>query len=101
MKVPFNYLPFQFSKVGPYFSEWKKLIKSTEFTLGKYVEEFEKILQNILVLNIVYQQNGTDALILSLKALNIKGDEVITVCNSFYATTGAIVMWCKTSLCRL
>jgi dTDP-4-amino-4,6-dideoxygalactose transaminase len=40
----------------------------------------------------VATNNGTDALILSLKALGIKkGDEVITVCNTFYATVGAIV----------
>ena len=93
MKVPFNYLPFQFSKVGPYFSEWKKLIKSTEFTLGKYVEEFEKnFAKYIGIKHCISTNNGTDALILSLKALIIKeGDEVITVCNSFYATTGAIV----------
>ncbi len=93
MKVPFNYLPFQFSEVGPYFSEWKKMIKSTEFTLGKYVEEFEKnFAKYIGVKHCISTNNGTDALILSLKALNIKeGHEVITVCNSFYATTGAIV----------
>ena len=36
--------------------------------------------------------NGTDALRLCLKSLGVsKGDEVITVCNSFYATVGAIV----------
>ena len=35
--------------------------------------------------------NGTDALILSLKSLGVcKGDEVITVANTFYATAGAI-----------
>ena len=36
--------------------------------------------------------NGTDSLILALKSLKIgKGDEVITVVNTFYATVGAIV----------
>ena len=40
----------------------------------------------------VATNNGTDALILCLKSLGIKkGDEVITVCNTFYATVGAIV----------
>ena len=35
---------------------------------------------------------GTDALFLSLKALNIRqGDEVITVCNTFYSTVSSIV----------
>ena len=42
MKIPFNYLPFQFFNTSPYFKEWKKLIKSSEFTLGSYVENFEK-----------------------------------------------------------
>ena len=57
------------------------------------IEEFEKIFSNYV--NVKYciaTNNGTDALILSLRSLNIKtGDEVITVCNTFYATVGAIV----------
>ena len=93
MKVPFNYLPFQFSNTSPYFKEWKNLIKSSDFTLGKYVKNFENKFANYIgVKHCVSTNNGTDALILSLKAAGIKkGDEVITVCNSFYATTGAIV----------
>tara|TARA_B100000780_G_scaffold177565_1_gene124495 strand:- start:336 stop:1433 length:1098 start_codon:yes stop_codon:yes gene_type:complete len=93
MKVPFNYLPFQFKDHAPYFKEWKKLIKSCEFTLGPFVKKFEKSFANYVGSKYCYStNNGTDALILSLKAIGIKnGDEVITVCNSFYATTGAIV----------
>ena len=37
MKVPFNYLPHQFRYTKQYFAEWKKLIRSCEFTLGPYV----------------------------------------------------------------
>ena len=41
MKIPFNYLPYQFKENKIYFKEWKKLIRSCEFTLGPYVEKFE------------------------------------------------------------
>ena len=47
MKVPFNYLPNQFKNNKIYFNEWKKLIKSCEFTLGSYVKKFEKLLNKI------------------------------------------------------
>ena len=93
MRVPFNYLPYQFAETGKYFKAWKKLIKSSEFTLGPFVERFEKSFAKFIgVKHCISTNNGTDALILSLKSLGIKkGDEVITVCNSFYATAGAIV----------
>ena len=93
MRVPFNYLPYQFKSVKKYFIGWKKLIKSAQFTLGPFVEEFEKSFAKFVgVKYCISTNNGTDALILSLKSLGVqKGDEVITVCNSFYATAGAIV----------
>ena len=92
MHVPFNYLPYEFKNNKIIFRDWKKLIKSTDFTLGRYMQEFEYNFKNYVNAKYCFgTNNGTDALILSLKALNIKkGDEVITVCNSFYATAGAI-----------
>ena len=92
MKVPFNYLNHQFNNKKKYFKEWSKLINSSEFTLGPFVKEFEKKFANYIgVKHCISTNNGTDALILSLKSLGIgKGDEVITVSNSFYATAGAI-----------
>ena len=93
MKVEYNYLPKEFSNVKAIFQDWEKLIKSTDFTLGKFVHLFEEKFKNYL--NVKYcisTNNGTDALILCLKSLGIgKGDEVITVANTFYATVGAIV----------
>lgn len=92
-KVPYNYLPIEFKDTKNIFQEWKKLIISTDFTLGAYVQKFEKQFSKFCGAKYcISTNNGTDALILALKSLNIGyGDEVITVPNSFYATTGSIV----------
>ena len=93
IKVPFNYLNYQFKNKKKYFYEWSKLIDSSEFTLGPFIENFEKLFAKYIgVKHCISTNNGTDALVLSLKSLGVdKGDEVITVCNSFYATAGAII----------
>lgn len=93
MRVEYNYLKYEFKNTKKIFSEWSKLIKSTEFTLGSYVDKFEEKFKNYIGSKYcISTNNGTDALILSLKSINVKrGDEVITVCNSFYASAGAIV----------
>jgi dTDP-3-amino-2,3,6-trideoxy-4-keto-D-glucose/dTDP-3-amino-3,4,6-trideoxy-alpha-D-glucose/dTDP-2,6-dideoxy-D-kanosamine transaminase len=93
MIVPYNYLSFEFADTKYIFAQWKKLIKTTDFTLGKKMTEFEKKFSKYIGAKYcIATNNGTDALILSLKSLGIKkGDEVITVCNTFYATVGAIV----------
>ena len=92
MKINYNYLQQEFSNPYEIVKEWKKLIKSTDFTLGKYVSMFENSFSKFIGSKYcISTNNGTDALILCLKALNIKpGDEVITVVNTFYATVGAI-----------
>lgn len=93
MKVEYNYLPQEFADVEDVISDWRKLIKTTDFTLGAYIDAFEKKFQKTIgAKHCIATNNGTDALILSLKALGIGlGDEVITVTNTFYATVGAIV----------
>lgn len=93
MRVPFNYLPMQFADPSKIFRDWAKLIASSEFTLGPAVDAFEnKFAAYVGMSHCIATNNGTDALILALKALGVgNGDEVITVCNTFYATAGAIV----------
>jgi len=93
MKIPYNYLPMEFKDNKEIFKHWKKLIKSTDFTLGQYMIDFEnKFKKFVNAKYCIATNNGTDALILSLKSLGIgRGDEVITVTNTFYATVGAIV----------
>jgi len=70
------------------------LLKTGQFTLGPQVGEFEeKFAQLCQTKYAIGVNSGTDALFLSLKALDIgPGDEVITAPNSFLATTGAIVI---------
>lgn len=93
MKVEYSYLDKQFADVEAYFADLRELVKSGEFTLGPYVEAFEKkFAAYVGVKHAIGTNNGTDALILALKAVGVKPcDEVITVPNSFIATTGAVV----------
>lgn len=93
MQVKYNYLPDQFADVEGYFEDLRELVRSGEFTLGPYMEAFErKFASYIGVKHVIGVNNGTDALILSLKALGIgPGAEIISVPNTFYATIGAIV----------
>jgi len=93
MKVPYNYLPMEFRRSDKILSHWRKLIKSNDFTLGKCMVEFEKKFSKYIGAKyVISTNNGTDALILSLKSIGVKkGDEVITVSNTFYASVGAIV----------
>jgi len=93
LSINHNYLPQQFSDSEAIIDEIRELVKRGDFTLGQAVydleEEFKKITQTK---NAIGVGSGTDAIFLSLKALGIdKGDEVITVPYTFYATVGPIV----------
>ena len=93
MLVNYGYLHQQFSEVDKYIEELRLLVSTGEFTLGPFVEKFEKKFADYIgVKHAISTNTGTDALILGLKASGIKsGDEIITVPNTFYATVGAIV----------
>lgn len=93
MHVPYSYLPDQFAATADdYIAALRPLIASGEFTLGPYVEQFERQFADYIgVRHAIGTNTGTGALILCLKALGIGvGDEVITVPNTFIATVGAI-----------
>jgi dTDP-4-amino-4,6-dideoxygalactose transaminase len=71
----------------------QRVLSSTEFVLSREVEAFEKEFADFCGARYaVGVANGTDALMLALKALGVgAGDEVITVPNTFVATAEAIV----------
>ena len=105
-----NYLPQQYKKNKAYqishsylleqFSDYKKIFKKIEkvvirsdYTLGGEVDKFEKnISKRMGSKYTISVGNGTDALLLVLKAFNIgPGDEVITTPFTFIATVASIV----------
>ena len=92
LKVNHSYLVEQFSDYSKIFKEIKKIVKKGDYTLGSKVNEFEKNFSKRTGAKFVIAVgNGTDALYLSLKCLDIgKGDEVITVPYTFIATVGSI-----------
>lgn len=93
LKINHSYLVEQFSDYSEIFKKIEKVVKRGDYTLGDEVNRFEKSLAKRMGSKYaVAVGNGTDALFLSLKALNIGiNDEVITTPFTFIATVGAIV----------
>lgn len=69
-----------------------KVLKNAQYIMGDNVKNFESEFSKYIgVKNSISVGNGTDALILALKALGIgSGDEVITTAYTFFATAEAI-----------
>jgi len=91
--VPFLDLGVQTSSIkGEIIEKINGVIDTSSFILGQEVSEFERSFAAIAGTKFAFGVgNGTDALILALRALEIgHGDEVITVANTFVATVEAI-----------
>jgi len=93
MQVPLLDLKAQYAKIREQVLEAiSDVCESQYFALGPAVWEFEeKIAQYIGCKYAVGVSSGTDALLVSLMAADIKpGDEVITTAFSFFATAGSV-----------
>ncbi len=85
----------QYDKIGPEIdSAIKSVLLSTAFIKGPDVKLFENELQEYMgVKNVVSCANGTDALQLAMRVLNLKpGDEVITTDFTFIATVEVVAL---------
>src|SRR5207302_7231845 len=69
-----------------------KVVEAQTFILGEPVETFEKSVATLShTRHAIGCANGTDAILLALRALDIgRGDEVITTPFTFFATGGTI-----------
>jgi len=93
MNIPFVDLKSQYNNIKLEIdSAIQSVINETSFIKGKYVDIFEENYAKAYgVNNVVSCANGTDAIYISLKALDIgQGDEVITVANSWISTSETI-----------
>jgi dTDP-4-amino-4,6-dideoxygalactose transaminase len=95
MTIPFVDLRAQYESIKPEIDEAiAAVLAETSFIGGPHVKAFEEAFARYCgVDHCVGVANGTDAIVLALKALDIgSGDEVITAANSFVATSEAITM---------
>ena len=93
ISINHSYLIEQFSDYKKIFKILEKTVNKADYTLGNEVNVFEtKISKRMKSKHTISVGNGTDALFLVLKALNIgNGDEVITTPFTFIATVASIV----------
>lgn len=95
MRVPFAAFDRQHEDIlGEILAASEAVFRAGIFILGEQVEKFEhKFAQYHQKKYAIALNSGTDALILSLKALGIgEGDEVITTANSFVTSVSSIVL---------
>lgn len=93
MKVPFIDLPAQYKSIQRELDVVvADVMASGYYIKHKYVDKFEKAFaQQLNIANCIGVGNGTDALLLSLKALGVKqGDEVLTPALSWISTAEVI-----------
>jgi dTDP-4-amino-4,6-dideoxygalactose transaminase len=95
MDIPLVDLKAQYQSIkGEMDAAIAAVLAETAFVGGPFVKEFEESFARYCGVNhCVGVANGTDALFIALKTLGVgPGDEVITVANSFVATSEAIKM---------
>jgi dTDP-4-amino-4,6-dideoxygalactose transaminase len=93
--VPYVNLSLQHREIeGEIIEAVKIVLRSGQYILGESVERFESEFADYCNTDYAIGVNsGTDAIILSLRALGIgKGDEVITAGNSFLASASGIAL---------
>jgi dTDP-4-amino-4,6-dideoxygalactose transaminase len=93
MPVPLLDLKVQYRQLEAQLQQAvRRVFESQRFILGEEVSAFERDISEYLGgIHAVGVASGTDALLLSLMALEIgEGDEVITTPYTFFATAGAI-----------
>src|SRR3954447_6058592 len=93
MTIKFVDLGRQYEAIAPEIdAAIAEVVHSTAFVGGEYVARFEREFAAYCEAeHCIGVANGTDALELSLRALGVgRGDEVITVANTFIATAAAI-----------
>ncbi len=94
MKIPLLDLVAQYQEIKPEIdSAIQRVLDSGWFILGDEVISFEEEVSDYLGTQFsIGVASGTDALILSLRSLNIgPGDEVILPAYTFFATIGAVI----------
>ena len=93
MNIPLIDLKAQYESLADKLNEATlEILSSANYIMGKTVLDFEKEFANYIgVKHAISVGNGTDALVLALKAMGIgQGDEVITTPFTFFATAEAI-----------
>lgn len=95
MQIPYINLGLQHLQVkDDILKSIEKILTSGQFILGQSLQEFEQSFATLCGTKYALGvANGTDALILSMRAIEIgQGDEVITAPNSFLSSASSIIL---------